>query len=1300
MTSDRSFSRLCESFVDTISSRPDDIAVFDGDAEISGRELGRHVSAIMDALQANSGSAVGIYGHPSAPLVASAWAALCAGIPYVPLAPSYPEARIRFMIADAGIDLVLTTEALADEVRAMAVDLGARVVCMPTMDHGDLPSGDRYRRPAVVARPDSLAYILYTSGSTGTPKGVEVSHSALAHQMFWAADALEVDTGARVVHKTPISFDAAQWELLANATGAAVVAAERDAYRDPPSLIATIRHRAVTHLQTVPTLLQALCEDEGFAECTSLRRIMSGGEALAHRLAVTATAILPSADLVNLYGPTETTINASIHRFDRGEPKRAGGVVPIGSPVDGMGFHLLDDSGELLEKSDGQRGELAISGPQLARGYRNRFEENATRFVTRIVNDTSIQMYRSGDRVEIRDGLYQFCGRMDSQVKIRGHRIELDEIRSVLENHPWVRHAGVVVSGGDDGVVSSDRARLAAHVELNPHEAALMDQGVFGEHHTTKSTRIQVRAQVAGLGVRGDHDAPGVDLPIGPEADLRLHQLAFARKSYRVYRTRMADHQAVWELGRLVAEPEEWSRELDNPWSVEALAVFLRSLVQYHSEARLLPKYSFASPGALYGVAVYVAVRGVSGLTDGVYYLNPSTATVHAVGGEVSDLDGPGARITLVGQRSVIASVYSTNVDEVLRFEAGHILGVVDTVAPAAGLRVGSPTAATDIDATVLGADGDRFVIGCWPLLQTSAVDPDRLERVTPYAEIFDESGSSKGFHELRPGSAGGPIAHRKLVGAAVIRRKDVIAINQRVHDQASFALVLVSDGRPSSYVALGRALQRAQMNAFGVGLMSSGYSSSSGADLPAARRVRSMTGLPAESVYVALGGPVTAEQIAHTGMDEDVVHTQGPAEILATDIATMLPRHMVPDVIRIVDAVPRTPNGKVDVRALRRDEEAWSAAAHQEIPFVAPESASERILGQIWCHVLGSAEPISTTASFFAVGGTSLHAVRLIREIRSRLGVALPVQSIFEHDSIARQAQALRLRCVETIARAAPLAGVGSRPVFLWPGLGGYPMNLRGLAQGISGVNRRCYGVQAYGLNQGETIDPDISAMARRDVEHLREIQPSGPYTIIGYSFGARVAFETAWQLEAAGETVDQLILIAPGSPRLERETAPPAATAPYDDTRFTRVLCSVFLATADGPTVDAVVASAVDRRSFLDAIAAHIEVDAELADRVVRLVERTHAFEYTFAELSTRRVRAATTVIRAHGDDYSFLDSEAADLAAHTISLGRDHYQILRPPHVDETCAAVLAVLDGTPARSAVEGRDDAAELVRTRS
>ncbi|MGW1927668.1 AMP-binding protein [Streptomyces massasporeus] len=256
----------------------------------------------------------------------------------------------------AGEDRVLGAQ---EHLRARVTDLappGTTVVTLgDAVQHAWRTAGEA-PEPYDIRETD-LAYVIYTSGSTGRPKGVMVEHRSIAAQMRWMAAEHRLAPGAVVLQKTPMSFDAAQWEILAPAVGARVAVGPPGVHRDPEALIDTVRTHGATMLQGVPTLLQALVDTERLATCTTLRRVYSGGEILSRNLAAQLLAELPAAELVNLYGPTECTINASSHTVDRAAVTGpdAPTAIPIGRPAYDTTFHIRD-------------GELCIGGVQVARG--------------------------------------------------------------------------------------------------------------------------------------------------------------------------------------------------------------------------------------------------------------------------------------------------------------------------------------------------------------------------------------------------------------------------------------------------------------------------------------------------------------------------------------------------------------------------------------------------------------------------------------------------------------------------------------------------------------------------------------------------------------------------------------------------------------------------------------------------------------------------------------------------------------------------------------------------------------------
>jgi amino acid adenylation domain-containing protein len=384
---------------------------------------------------------------------------------------------------------------------------------------------------------DNLAYVIYTSGSTGKPKGVMIEHHSIVNQMNWLQSVCKLDHNKVVLQKTPMSFDAAQWEILASCCGSKIIMSRPGTYKDPEQLIeTTIRHH-VTTLQCVPTLLQALLDTDLFHNCKSLTQIFSGGEILSKKLALQCIEVLPKCDLINVYGPSECTINASAFKVDKNAIADYPEAIAIGTPVHNTQFYILNNDQSLA--SVGESGELYIGGVQLARGYINRPDLTKERFVNDQFSTSSgdAKLYKTGDLVCWNaDGTVQFVGRVDNQVKLRGFRIELDEVKVAIEKHDWVKNAAVIVKKNSRTGYSD----LIACIELSPKQAAVMDQGVHGEHHLSKQNKLQVKAQLSNLGYRDideENCVPGqieIDLP-GKTPTEEQRRLAFTRKSYRLF---------------------------------------------------------------------------------------------------------------------------------------------------------------------------------------------------------------------------------------------------------------------------------------------------------------------------------------------------------------------------------------------------------------------------------------------------------------------------------------------------------------------------------------------------------------------------------------------------------------------------------------------------------------------------------------------------------------------------------------------------------------------------------------------
>ncbi|ALY63905.1 non-ribosomal peptide synthase/polyketide synthase [Pseudomonas aeruginosa] len=456
----RGVHRLFEEQVERTPMAP---ALAFGEERLDYAELNRRANRLAHALIERGVGAdrlVGVAMERSIEMVVALMAILKAGGAYVPVDPEYPEERQAYMLEDSGVQLLLSQSHLK-----LPLAQGVQRI--------DLDQADAWlenhaeNNPGIELNGENLAYVIYTSGSTGKPKGAGNRHSALSNRLCWMQQAYGLGVGDTVLQKTPFSFDVSVWEFFwPLMSGARLVVAAPGDHRDPAKLVALINREGVDTLHFVPSMLQAFLQDEDVVSCTSLKRIVCSGEALPADAQQQVFAKLPQAGLYNLYGPTEAAIDVT-HWTCVEEGKDA---VPIGRPIANLACYILD--GNLEPVPVGVLGELYLAGRGLARGYHQRPGLTAERFVASpfVAGE---RMYRTGDLARYRaDGVIEYAGRIDHQVKLRGLRIELGEIEARLLEHPWVREAAVLAVDGKQlvgyVVLESEggdwREALAAHL--------------------------------------------------------------------------------------------------------------------------------------------------------------------------------------------------------------------------------------------------------------------------------------------------------------------------------------------------------------------------------------------------------------------------------------------------------------------------------------------------------------------------------------------------------------------------------------------------------------------------------------------------------------------------------------------------------------------------------------------------------------------------------------------------------------------------------------------------------------------
>ncbi|NUP49113.1 MAG: amino acid adenylation domain-containing protein, partial [Catenulispora sp.] len=360
---------------------------------------------------------------------------------------------------DAGGGGLGAAEDAAEDAAEAAAGAGTGTVTIDLTEAMDELAALPTDAPEVLVDPDAIAYVVYTSGSTGEPKGVAVSHAGIANRVRWAVAGAGLGPGDRVLHKTPVTFDAHCWEVFAPLTvGGTVVPAPVGAEADPAALVRALGDSRSTVLQVVPSVLRLLVEEEGWERCDALRLVFCAGEPLNAEL---VAALRARADVAvwNTYGPTECSIDVTAHAV---EPDAERGPVPIGRPIAGMRVLVVDPAGRPVRR--GQVGELLAGGVGVARGYLGRPALTAERFVPDPVAADGSRLYRTGDRVRWRaGGVLEFLGRIDDQVKVNGVRVEPAEVERALSAHPRILMAAVTAYGTGTG-----GKRLAAYYVPRP----------------------------------------------------------------------------------------------------------------------------------------------------------------------------------------------------------------------------------------------------------------------------------------------------------------------------------------------------------------------------------------------------------------------------------------------------------------------------------------------------------------------------------------------------------------------------------------------------------------------------------------------------------------------------------------------------------------------------------------------------------------------------------------------------------------------------------------------------------------
>ncbi|MET9700741.1 amino acid adenylation domain-containing protein [Streptomyces sp. NPDC006529] len=987
---------LPAAFAEQVRLRPDAIAVGCGEERLSYAELDRRSDALARRLRERGvgpESRVAICVEPSVRLVTGILGILKSGGAYVPLDPRHPAERLAFTLADSG-----AVALVADPGHA------ALATGIPVLDVDQPPSGPAQGEPPLEPAPldaDHLAYVIYTSGTTGRPKGALLTHANVL-RLFDAA-APHVSFGPDDVWSLyhSAAFDFSVWEIWgALLHGGRIAVVPQEARRTPAACHALVRAEGVTVLSQTPTAFRQFADADAEAAAAApgaaplaLRHVVFGGEALEPGTLRDWHARHPDGPrLVNMYGITETTVHVTAHTLGPADLAARGSV--IGRPLADLAVHLLDRRGEPVPP--GVPGELCVGGPGLARGYLGRPGLTAERFVPSPLGDGA-RLYRSGDLARrLPDGTLEYLGRMDQQVKVRGHRVELGEIEAELGAHPGVRHAAVLPGRAPDGATGLV-AYLVPDPEAAPAEEVAgrtADAEQVARWRTVFDTAYDQYEQVGGadptFNIRGWTSSytgepipseemrrwvedtvalvrgtgPRRVLEIGSGTGLLLFRLAGACERYTgldLSETAVAHVRAHlpadWEHVRLLRRA---GHEVADLAAEEFDTVIVNSVAQYLPSAAYLVEVltkaaAVLAPG---GRIVIGDVRHLA-LLDAfqVSVLRPSLPA----GTDEGEL----ARQVRLAVRQEDELLLDPRFFEALRQEIPRIGRVEVTLKP--------------------GRDPNEMTRYRYDVVLHLDTEP------APEAPVRTAAWTGGDPRTLLDGS---PLV---LTGIP----------NARVHADARTAARLAAadpgaeaDTAAAEPAALDPQELRELAGELGLDVRLSWASGDPLGRFDAAFRPAGTD----PAVAPAPAGDAAGLPWPHWANDPHRGRAaRGLVPRLRTHLRERLPEYMVPEAFVTLDALPLTANGKLDRAALPAPD--WSAGS---TALLAPRDGTERALAEIWSTVLGVAR-IGLADDFFDLGGHSLLAVQVTAAVREALGRELTVRALFEAPVLGEYAETVR---------------------------------------------------------------------------------------------------------------------------------------------------------------------------------------------------------------------------------------------------------------------------------------------------
>ncbi|WP_196761521.1 non-ribosomal peptide synthase/polyketide synthase [Pseudoalteromonas luteoviolacea] len=980
-----------ELFETQVKQTPDAVAVVFENNRVTYQQLNERANQLAAYLieqGVKPDSLVGICAERSVEMVMAIYAILKAGGAYLPLEPTYPAQRLAYILDDAQPKIILGQAAFAEKF----VSCGIRFLSLDGSECKAQLASYAMHNPSAKAlglTANSLAYVIYTSGSTGQPKGVMIEHQALVNRVQWMQDEYSLSNEDTVLQKTPFSFDVSVWEFTwPLITGATLVLARPEGHKEPNYLCDLINEQGVTTLHFVPSMLAAMLQHSAWSQCHSVKQVFCSGEALPAEI-VTLFHEAHPAQLHNLYGPTEAAIDVSYWHAPRDQALK---VVPIGKPISNIQLYILDKSNRQVPL--GVVGELHIGGVGLARGYINKPELTAERFIEHpFSHDKAARLYKTGDLARYRfDGNLEYLGRIDDQVKVRGFRIELGEIEQSLIATEQLRSAVVTLNEKSDGDkqliahVCPARRYLDDAAKRSNKEIVSQWQDVFEQQYTEPEQDYEIESNFVGW----NNSYTGEAIPI-PQMQEWLDGTVETIQKLRP--------KNLLEIGcgtGLLLY--RYAKQCDSVTAIDISAQAL-SLVQTGIDARGWSHVKLAQGDALALEQLpksyfdTVVINSVVQYFPNSQYLEEvivgALSAIHSGGkimlGDIRNLDLMLAHHSAVEQsqlnKSASVKTFSSSVQRRLLQEQELLL----SPSYFTELQARYPEI-THVDIHVKRGIGDNEMLRY--RYDVVIHKGDNSASNTVIAETWYDFTS---FSELRTRLTEQSATCFGVSGVDNHRILDDVTLSEGLSQWQSTRMIkpVSQPGSLATHAqqqveALESLLAYAQQCGYHCGVTWSQDQSN---------KLDIIFSKDAGALIQARGEYRQTYKANFPQLNE--VNKALNAE-LKIELAKTLPEYMLPDAFIALEHLPLTANGKVDKKALPN----LNVFDLQKTEYVAPTTPTEHILCEQWQHFL-DLQQVGVNDNFFALGGHSLLATRVASACSAEFGKTISVRALFEHSHI-----------------------------------------------------------------------------------------------------------------------------------------------------------------------------------------------------------------------------------------------------------------------------------------------------------